>query len=183
MVDLNLRLPDIAATTMFSPSARDGSAAALVQWAHGVYQQHSARGSMRRAWAALRRQRRQLWRLQDLKPKSEHFAGLQTVEIDRIRGSEGRVVDFDIDFFPIGHHNRSRWTGIAMARQQGIKMPPVTLIQAGDLYFVRDGHHRISVARAFGQTFIEAEVTVWQVAGPLPWEAPAPARASQPALA
>ena len=40
----------------------------------------------------------------------------------------------------------------------------------GGIYFVKDGHHRISVARAFGQEEIEARVTEWQVAGPLPWE-------------
>jgi hypothetical protein len=50
-------------------------------------------------------------------------------------------------------------------------LPPVVLVQVGDVYFVRDGHHRISVARALGQLDIEAEVTVWQVSGPLPCDA------------
>ena len=44
------------------------------------------------------------------------------------------------------------------------------LVKVGDKYFVLDGHHRISVAKALGQESIEAEVTVWDVAGPLPWE-------------
>jgi hypothetical protein len=57
-----------------------------------------------------------------------------------------------------------------LARQQGAKLPPVALIQVGDVYFVKDGHHRISVARALGQVEIEAVVTVWHVAGQLPWE-------------
>jgi hypothetical protein len=56
----------------------------------------------------------------------------------------------------------------------------VELIQVGDLYFVRDGHHRISVARAWGQATIDAEVTVWEVVGPLPWERPA--TVAQPAV-
>jgi hypothetical protein len=60
--------------------------------------------------------------------------------------------------------------GIATAGYMGRTLPPVELIQVGDLYFVRDGHHRISVAQAMGQESIEAEVTVWQVAGLLPWE-------------
>ena len=51
-------------------------------------------------------------------------------------------------------------------------MPPVELVQVRDAYFVRDGHHRISVARALGQRDIEAEVMVWHVDGPLPWEEP-----------
>jgi hypothetical protein len=49
-------------------------------------------------------------------------------------------------------------------------LPPVRLIQVGDVYFVRDGHHRISVAKALGQTEIDAVVSVWHAAGPLPWE-------------
>jgi hypothetical protein len=44
------------------------------------------------------------------------------------------------------------------------------LIQVGDLYFVRDGHHRISVAKAMGQESMEAEATLRDIAGPLPWE-------------
>jgi hypothetical protein len=51
-------------------------------------------------------------------------------------------------------------------------------VQIGNLYFVRDGHHRISVARALGQRSIEAKVTVWQVTGPLPWQAGAAAQAT-----
>jgi len=77
------------------------------------------------------------------------------------------------------------WMGIAMARQQGIAMPAVQLIQVGDLYFVRDGHHRMSVARALGEAYVEAEVTVWEVAGPLPREMAtvAVATAARPATA
>jgi hypothetical protein len=64
----------------------------------------------------------------------------------------------------------SRWLRIAAARDQGKVLPPVVLVQVGDVYFVRDGHHRISVARALGQQDIEAQVTLWQVKGTLPWE-------------
>jgi hypothetical protein len=60
-------------------------------------------------------------------------------------------------------------------------LPPVVLVQVGDVYFVRDGHHRISVARALGQLDIEAEVTVWHLSGPLPWDAAE--RPSRPGLA
>jgi hypothetical protein len=67
------------------------------------------------------------------------------------------------------------WLSVAVARQRGKSLPPVKLIQVGDVYYVQDGHHRISVARALGQRDIEAEVTVWQVTGPLPWEEPATA--------
>jgi hypothetical protein len=101
--------------------------------------------------------------------------GIRTVGIDQIRGSENRSTDFDCDFNPLGEHNRDRWLSIAQARWQGKALPPVALIQVGDFYFVRDGHHRISVARALGQKAIEAKVVVWLVAGSLPWETPAQA--------
>jgi hypothetical protein len=92
------------------------------------------------------------------------------VPIAQIRGSEGRTGDFDRDFNPIKNHTRQRWLGIAVAREQGKVFPPVSLVQVGDLYFVKDGHHRISVARAFGQEAIEAKVVVWQMEGTLPWK-------------
>jgi hypothetical protein len=97
-------------------------------------------------------------------------AGLRTVSIDQIRGSESRTRDFDRDFCPLRDHSRERWIGIAAARQQGKALPPVALIQVGGIYFVLDGHHRISVAQALGQQAIEAMVVEWQVEGSLPWE-------------
>jgi hypothetical protein len=102
--------------------------------------------------------------------------GTRAVSIDRIRGSEGRCKDFDAGFRPLRAHNRERWVRVAEAMYTGVPLPPVHLIQVGDVYFVRDGHRRISVAKALGQTQIEANVTVWNVAGALPWEQAAPAR-------
>jgi hypothetical protein len=95
-----------------------------------------------------------------------HNVGIRTVAISRIQGSEGRSEDFDREFRPLQLHNRGRWLSVANARQRGVALPPVELIQIGDIYFVRDGHHRISVARAFGQDEIEADVTVWETDGP-----------------
>jgi hypothetical protein len=97
-------------------------------------------------------------------------AGIRTVPIGQIRGSQDRSHDFDRDFNPLQDHNKGRWLGIATARQRGKALPPVELVQVGDVYFVRDGHHRISVARALGQRDIDAKVMVWRVTGPLPWE-------------
>lgn len=94
-----------------------------------------------------------------------HFhrhAGTRTVSICRIRGSESRAGDFDCDFNPLHDHNRGHWLSVATARQRGKTLPPVALIQVGDLFFVRDGHHRISVARTLGQSAIEATVEVCQ---------------------
>jgi hypothetical protein len=96
-------------------------------------------------------------------PSTRRYAGIQRVSIDHIRGSQGRVHDFDRDFYPLQDHNRDRWLSVAGARQRGKPLPPVDLIQVGSIYFVQDGHHRISVARALGEREIEAEVTVWQM--------------------
>jgi hypothetical protein len=98
------------------------------------------------------------------------YGGIRSVPLSEIRGSEGRCKDFDCDFQPLQKHTRDRWLSIAAAREMGTSMPPVDLVQVGDTYFVRDGHHRISVGRALGQKHIEAEITVWQVDGRPPWE-------------
>jgi hypothetical protein len=108
-------------------------------------------------------------------------AGLHTVPIEQIRGSEGRSNDFDRSFYPLQDHCKGRWLRVAQARNGDKVLPPVELVQVGGVYFVRDGHHRISVARALGQLDIEAEVTVWHVSGPLPWDAPE--QPSRPGLA
>ena len=97
-------------------------------------------------------------------------AGLRTVSIDQICGSESRARDYDREFNPLKDYTRERWLGIAAARERDNPLPPVLLVQVGEVYFVCDGHHRISVARALGQKAIEAKVVVWQVEGSLPWE-------------
>lgn len=94
---------------------------------------------------------------------NRHYAGVHTVPIDHIRGSENRTSDFDVNFNPVRLHNQSRWIQVAAALCQGIILPPVELIKVGETYFVRDGHHRISAARALGQKEIDAVVTVWDV--------------------
>jgi len=96
--------------------------------------------------------------------------GAQIVPIGQIRGTEGRRTDFDDTFHPIQKHTRTRWLGIAVAWLEGVELPPVDLIRVGDIYFVRDGHHRISVVRALGLREIAAVVTVWEVAGSQRWE-------------
>ena len=140
-----------------------------------LYRSSLAQGQRGKIMSMLTRRSRCLLRLADVEAKLEVHdrcdAGVQTVPISRIRGSGDRAHDFDRDFHPLQSHTRARWQGIALARQQGVALPPIALIQIGDIYFVLDGHHRISVARALGQRTIEAQVVVWQVSGPLPWEA------------
>jgi len=97
------------------------------------------------------------------KLKNQYSVGQQSVPIRQVVGSENYHGSFDAHFRPRTTDTRSRWLSVAKARLSGIEMPPVELIQVGDRYFVRDGHHRISVASALGQQEIDAVVTLWNV--------------------
>ena len=132
------------------------------------------RGRRRQLWSALTGHSRRLLTLDEIRATcaicDNPNVGIRNVPMCQIRGTESRAGDFDRDFNPLRDHNQGRWQRIAAARQRGKALPPVDLVQVGDLYFVRDGHHRISVAQALGQQDIEAKVVVWQVSGPLSWE-------------
>lgn len=93
--------------------------------------------------------------------RSRSYLGSQAVPIDRIRGSENRCDDFDSNLRPLGKHTRQRWLNIAVARLDGTSLPPVELIHLDGFYFIRDGHHRVSVARALGERFVDAIVLGW----------------------
>ena len=97
---------------------------------------------------------------------NRHYLGVKSIEIFKIRGSEGRTKDFDISFRPLLKTQQDRWQSVASARLADIPLPPVELVQVGDTYFVRDGHHRISVARALGEEFIEAVIVSWDICNP-----------------
>ena len=90
---------------------------------------------------------------------SERTLGRQVVPLDQIVGSVDRTRDFDRSFRPTSPRTRGRWERIAAAMRRGEAMPPVSLYRIGEICFVRDGHHRISVARALGWKEVEADVT------------------------
>ncbi len=128
---------------------------------------HASRyGLWRRLWATLNGQMNALKDLNQFHPNlssySHHFAGIRTVAIQKISGTEGRSDDFDAEFRPLKSHNKDRWINILAAHMRGISFPPVELIQVGEEFFVRDGHHRISVAKFLGQIEIDARVIVYQ---------------------
>ena len=93
-----------------------------------------------------------------LKPKNEIYLGMQVVPVNLIAGSEGRYKDFDNHFFPRSAHLKNRWRRIDEAHLQDVILPPIQLYEIGGLYFVRDGNHRVSVARTKGIENIDAEV-------------------------
>jgi hypothetical protein len=97
-------------------------------------------------------------------------AGIRIVPIRQIIGSEGRGADFDGSFHPVNVNSRERWVNMAILFMSRVPLPLVKLIQIGDAYFVRDGHHRISVACALGQVAVDAEVITWQAQPPFPWQ-------------
>lgn len=80
------------------------------------------------------------------------------VPLEKIVGTVGRPRDFDEDFRLVNGRLRDRWERLARAVESGFEPPPVKLIQLGELYFVADGHHRVSVARAVGRRVISARV-------------------------
>jgi hypothetical protein len=90
---------------------------------------------------------------------SERAAGSEVVALESIVGTVDRGREFDRSFRPTSGRVRSRWEHIAGAMRRGESMPPVDLVRIGEIYFVRDGHHRVSVARALGRTDIDAYVT------------------------
>jgi len=89
----------------------------------------------------------------------ERRLGLQLIPIDSIVGTVDRSREFDRDFRPTSPRVRERWQGINLAQRKGEAMPPIDVYRIGELHFVKDGHHRVSVARAFGHKDINAYVT------------------------
>ena len=107
------------------------------------------------------------YRLQDLEQaqhgktvRCSYEAGVKSVPLRAIRGSESRSQDFDNHFRPLQQHTQSRWESVAKARINGVALPAVDLVKVGENYYVRDGHHRISVASVLGQESIDAKVVV-----------------------
>jgi hypothetical protein len=93
---------------------------------------------------------------------SESPLGIRVIPVDRIVGSVDKVRDFDPKFRPRSGSSRRRWERIAEAARRGEPLPPIDVYQVGDLYFVRDGHHRVSVFRSLELPTIEADVRLVQ---------------------
>lgn len=90
----------------------------------------------------------------------------ESIPLDKIVGSVGRYRDFTREFLPKQSVNEERWKTVDMIMHGSTGLPPIEVYQIGGVYFVRDGHHRVSVARANGLKEIEAYVT--QLDTPVP---------------
>jgi len=126
------------------------------------FQKARFKAFMNRVWGTLSRQRATLLSYDDIKEKlhigGPIYRGIKTVRVDQIAGSLNRYHEFDRVFLPASDTLAERWQRVNRAFYQEISLPPVVLYKVGQVYFVVDGHHRVSVAREQGQIEIEAEV-------------------------
>ncbi len=104
-----------------------------------------------------------------LRLQGEIYRGLQEIPLDKIVGSVGRYRDFTRTFLPRSSVDRRRWAQVK-ALAEGLEgWPPIEVFQVGDVYFVKDGNHRVSVARDLGMKTIQAYVT--ECKSPVPLDA------------
>lgn len=89
----------------------------------------------------------------------ERRLGLRVIRLDSIVGSVDRDREFDRRFRPTSGQVRERWQRLALAQRRGESVPPIEVYRIGDMHFVLDGHHRVSVAHALGLATIDAYVT------------------------
>ena len=130
--------------------------------ARADFQRARFRSFINRVWDSLSGQRTTLLSYDDIKGKlrigGPIYRGVQTVRVEQIAGSLNRYQEFDRVFLPVSDSLADRWQSVNRAFYQEVSLPPVVLYKVGQVYFVVDGHHRVSVARDQGQIFIEAEV-------------------------
>ena len=126
------------------------------------FQRARFKAFVNRLWGTLSGQPTTLLSYDEIKEKlhigGPIYRGVQTVLVDQIAGSLNRYHEFDRVFLPASDKLAPRWQSVNRAFYHDISLPPVVLYKVGQVYFVVDGHHRVSVAREQGQLYIEAEV-------------------------
>lgn len=130
--------------------------------ARADFQRARFKAFLNQVWGALSGQRSTLLSYDQIKEKlrigGPIYRGVKTVPIEQIAGSLNRYHEFDSVFLPASDALAARWQSVNRAFYEEISLPPVVLYKVGQVYFVVDGHHRVSVARRQGQLYIEAEV-------------------------
>lgn len=94
----------------------------------------------------------------NLPMSGQHYLGMKEIALDQVVGSVGRYRDFDRAFLPVQTRTRARWMNIDQAHLADVTLPPIEVYKIGEVYFVKDGNHRVSVARQRGQAYLDAEV-------------------------
>lgn len=132
------------------------------QQARSDFERARFKAFMNRMWSTLSGKPTSLISYDEIKEKlrigGPIYRGVQTVRLDQIAGSLNRYHEFDRAFLPATDTLATRWQSVNRAFYREISLPPVVLYKVGQVYFVVDGHHRVSVAREQGQLYIEAEV-------------------------
>ena len=104
---------------------------------------------------------------QELRLQDSSYRGLQEIELDKIVGSTGRYRDFTRTFLPKSDQSAERWRRVSNVAQELQGFPPIEVYQVGEVYFVRDGNHRVSVARMNKAKTIEAYVIEYKTSVPI----------------
>jgi hypothetical protein len=150
----------------------------IAQAAHDDFQTARRKAFLTAIGAALRRQPNELLAFNEVERilpiQGQVYRGMRTVPLAAIRGSVDRYHDFDRNFLPNQTYTRPRWESVDTAMITDVPLPAIALYQVGELYFVKDGNHRVSVARERGAEFIDAEVIECLIAVPLPADASVP---------
>ena len=134
----------------------------ISEQARADFQRARFKAFVHRVWGTLSGQPSTLLSYDEIKEKlhigGPIYRGVKTVPVDQIAGSLNRYHEFDRVFLPASDKLAARWQSVNRAFYEEISLPPVVLYKVGQVYFVVDGHHRVSVAREQGQLYIEAEV-------------------------
>ena len=141
----------------------------LTQRVNDLFEQAWRLGQIKRIAALFTGQSRQLPLLSDLEARYKDAAlrelGVQPIRLERITGTQGKI-SFDKDFLPLQRRSKNRWISAAIAiLTDPTSLPPIDVVQVGDDYYVGDGNHRVSVAKALGNLYIDGEVTQWVIGG------------------
>jgi hypothetical protein len=146
--------------------------------AHGDFDLARRKAFLAAVQAQLRRQPNELLAFNEVERllpiQGQVYRGMHTVPLAAIRGSVDRYHDFDRNFLPTQTNTRPRWESVDTAMITDVPLPAVQLYQMGEVYFVKDGNHRVSVARERGVEFIDAEVIECAIQVALPADVTAP---------
>jgi hypothetical protein len=138
-----------------------------------VFQNARGRAFWQEMFAVLRGKSAELMSFDDIRERlrltEELYRGLQDIPVDKIRGSVGRYRDFTSTFLPRKNEMQERWSRVYAVANSMMGLPPIEVYQVGDVYFVRDGNHRVSVAKQLGQKTIQSHVT--ELTSPVPFYA------------
>ena len=138
--------------------------------AQNAFRRARGKAFLRAVWFTLQRRSNRLLAYDEVRARIHAggpvYRGIQAVPIDKIVGSVDRFRDFDRAFLPSQDFTEERWQSVGRAYYSDVNLPPVKLYQIGEVYFVVDGNHRVSVARELGREFIDAKVQ--EVRGSVP---------------